>query len=615
MTNYKNIFGKPVKFLATDPDNAEAEGQIWYNSTSDAFKSVLVNEAWSSASNMINARYTIDPGIGASQSDAIGAGGYGTTSLTEEYNGSGWSNGGNLNTARYYGVGGGIQTAAWIAGGVGFPPNAIIADTENYDGSAWTASGSLPTATRNAAATGLQTAGLLFGGNTPTPPAVVDATYEYDGSTWTANPTGLNTARRSLGSAGTQTSALAFGGDLGPPSSSDATEEYDGSTWTSANNLPGFQRAAGSGGTQTSAIYMGGDLRPSGVALGTRTVIYDGTNWTTTANMGTGRYELGGAAANNSAAVAFGGYITAATSLTEEYNKSTTVFTPAAWASGPAINTARSSFNNGLGPTSASLIFGGNPGAAPYTTNATEEYDGSSWTAGGNYPSSNTAVTGAAGTQTAALGFASSDSPTSIVTNYDGTTWTVNPASFPAGYGGTGTGESSSAIYAGYSGTNSLEWDNTSWTAGGTMNTSRTGFGTGFGNASSAIQATGSTSPSTLTNDSEEYNGTSWTSVGNVNTSRKRLAASRAFSNASGYIFGGTPATNNSGPTFNNTELWNGTNWSTAPNLGAGIGNQFGAGTTDAFSIGGDTSPGLTTATEIFNPETTALNLKTLTTS
>src|SRR5210317_836992 len=127
MTDYKNIFGKPVKFLTTDPDNAEAEGQIWYNSTDGAFKNVVVNEAWSSGAPMTNARYALDSGIGTSQSDAIGAGGYGNTSLTEEYNGSGWSSGGNLNTARYYGVGGGIQTAAWVAGGVGFPPNANIA--------------------------------------------------------------------------------------------------------------------------------------------------------------------------------------------------------------------------------------------------------------------------------------------------------------------------------------------------------------------------------------------------------------------------------------------------------------------------------------------------------
>jgi hypothetical protein len=33
MSTYKNLIGKDVNFLSTDPDNAQAEGQIWYNST------------------------------------------------------------------------------------------------------------------------------------------------------------------------------------------------------------------------------------------------------------------------------------------------------------------------------------------------------------------------------------------------------------------------------------------------------------------------------------------------------------------------------------------------------------------------------------------------------
>ena len=37
MSTYKNLIGKDVNFLTTDPDNDAAEGQIWYNSTSDAF--------------------------------------------------------------------------------------------------------------------------------------------------------------------------------------------------------------------------------------------------------------------------------------------------------------------------------------------------------------------------------------------------------------------------------------------------------------------------------------------------------------------------------------------------------------------------------------------------
>ena len=38
MSTYKNLIGKNVNFLTTDPDNDAAEGQIWYNSTNGAFK-------------------------------------------------------------------------------------------------------------------------------------------------------------------------------------------------------------------------------------------------------------------------------------------------------------------------------------------------------------------------------------------------------------------------------------------------------------------------------------------------------------------------------------------------------------------------------------------------
>ena len=38
MSTYKNLIGKDVNFLSTDPDNSQAEGQIWYNSTSNVFK-------------------------------------------------------------------------------------------------------------------------------------------------------------------------------------------------------------------------------------------------------------------------------------------------------------------------------------------------------------------------------------------------------------------------------------------------------------------------------------------------------------------------------------------------------------------------------------------------
>ena len=90
MATYKQIFGKQVKFLSSDPAN-EAEGQIWYNSTSGTFKSALLSEAWSSGSAMITARRQVG-GFGT-QTAAVAVCGQNPSAqaLAEEYNGLGWT--------------------------------------------------------------------------------------------------------------------------------------------------------------------------------------------------------------------------------------------------------------------------------------------------------------------------------------------------------------------------------------------------------------------------------------------------------------------------------------------------------------------------------------------
>ena len=65
MTTYKEISGKQVKNYSSDPAN-DAEGQVWYNSTSGTFKTVLSSGAWSSGGNLITARAT---GAGAGTSN------------------------------------------------------------------------------------------------------------------------------------------------------------------------------------------------------------------------------------------------------------------------------------------------------------------------------------------------------------------------------------------------------------------------------------------------------------------------------------------------------------------------------------------------------------------
>ena len=49
MTDYKAIVGKGVKVVSTNIDNAEGEGQIWFNSTTGEFKDILNVSAWSTS--------------------------------------------------------------------------------------------------------------------------------------------------------------------------------------------------------------------------------------------------------------------------------------------------------------------------------------------------------------------------------------------------------------------------------------------------------------------------------------------------------------------------------------------------------------------------------------
>jgi hypothetical protein len=172
---------------------------------------------------MSNAR--IEFGGAGTQTSALAFGGYLTESLTEEYDGTSWTAGGNLNTARS-GLGGtGLQTSALAFGSA---PGASQA-TEEYDGTSWTAGGSLSTGRGYGASAGTQTAALFSGGNTATA-TVAAITESYNGTSWTVGGN-MITARRlpGTGGVGTQTSAIAFGGetDANTPTTN-ATEEFTG---------------------------------------------------------------------------------------------------------------------------------------------------------------------------------------------------------------------------------------------------------------------------------------------------------------------------------------------------------------------------------------------------
>ena len=270
--------------------------------------------------------------------------------------------------------------------------------------------------------------------------------------------------------------------------------------------------------------------------------------WATGGNMGQARERMGSAGAIDSG-VAFSG-INSPTiyTNTEEYNGST-------WTAGGAMSTTRfgtASATNGT--QTAALGFAGRQTNTPPNTytNSTEEYDGSTWTAGGVYPASLVGLAGA-GTQTAGLGFAGS--PNLTATN---------------------------------------EYDGSTWTAGGAMNTGKS-YLAGFGLQTAGLAAGGAPrGPSTAV--AEEYDGSAWTNSGSMNTARNSLYGNGI--QTQGLIYGGDSGPGNS----NAAETYDGTGFTTAPSLAtarryiAGFGN--GGGTTGVAC--GGFGPPTVAATEEF---------------
>ena len=117
MADYKEIKGRTIQSIASDLDSSAGEGQIWFNTTSGDFKTIVT---------------------------AAGS----------------WSTGGSLTTGRASMAATGTRDAGLAIGG-GEPPNS--AKVESYDGSSWTETHDINTARRNLGAAGTTTAALAFG--------------------------------------------------------------------------------------------------------------------------------------------------------------------------------------------------------------------------------------------------------------------------------------------------------------------------------------------------------------------------------------------------------------------------------------------------------------------
>ena len=90
---------------------------------------------------------------------------------------------------------------------------SYLAVTEKYDGTSWSETGDLPsTRNRAAGAFGATSSSSIYaGGRLSTSPAAISASLEFDGSTWAAIAS-LNTARITGYGTGTTTAGLVMGG-------------------------------------------------------------------------------------------------------------------------------------------------------------------------------------------------------------------------------------------------------------------------------------------------------------------------------------------------------------------------------------------------------------------
>ena len=100
MSDYKNIrYKRPTITLSGATESSPAEGDIWYQSGKSYFgTSPSMSNVWSTACNLGTAR-GYNTGAGT-QAAGLTFGGDGPLNTTEEYDGTVWSAGGNLGTAR-----------------------------------------------------------------------------------------------------------------------------------------------------------------------------------------------------------------------------------------------------------------------------------------------------------------------------------------------------------------------------------------------------------------------------------------------------------------------------------------------------------------------------------
>ena len=554
--------------------------------------------AWTEVADLNTGRYYLK-GSGTSTA-ALAYGGVESnptaSAKTELWNGSGWTETGDLNTARQK-IGNsttGTTTASIAFGGSPSDPagGGALTINESWNGSTWTEVGDLNSARKGLGGSGTSTAALAIAGNVPPVSALNES---WNGSAWTEIGD-LNTAREQGGTAGTQTSAITWSGY--PDSPGVLTEQWNGSAWTEVSDLANKQIASGSAGVSgESAAAISGYNGSSNVAT-VEEWSFTGLNPATTPaadysdaivgqmyyNSTSGQFKAiknggppigsfssgGNLPTNYINQGAFGGRDSVTTGGGSKASGSPArvgdsfQYNGVAWSEIAELNTARDQAA-GLGTQNSGLVAGGYSASPTATVGVCENWNGSSWTEIADVSPVRTGA-GTAGVYTAGLVFGGSPQIASTMT-WNGSTWTeVNDLNDGRNrFMGQAVGTQTASLamegeyYPNTGDRGSEEWDGSSWTSIANMNTARQlGGGSGITTLAIAISGRGGApgyNPSALV---ESWNGTAFTEVADVSSARAYLSSAGTAGGNPGntsIIFGG--ATTSSTANSAATEEWN----------------------------------------------------------
>lgn len=283
--------------------------------------------------------------------------------------------------------------------------------------------------------------------------------------------------------------------------------------------------------------------------------------------------------------------------------------TPGSWTTTNNSNRCRCG-HIATGTQNAGLIaFGG--------SNTTEEYNGSTWSETVNSPFGVTSQTGAAGNQNSTLLVYANYSTTQCqgVAVYNGSTWSTCPivslysltvyarncrhcggCTNVAGSYNSGVLQGSSSGQAMIANT-TYELNGSAWSATATSPIGlRSGQSSGFQNGASMI---GPLNPSTAY--AMCYNGFSWSTCSRMNQPRGCMQGFASFNSNNLYVAGGQSCSFVSSICFQSpvTECYDGSTWTTGPNLSEGRQLHGATGASNAgLAAGGRFSTGGTTRTE-----------------